>query len=120
MTKRTTATPSMKHDTETWLKTNITKCIYADCTIPSAAERLGISKETAGKYYMKVMSECSIRAVHELYGKVRIFSDKNKYWFILHPDLDRVIGYELLDYSDWKCAPNLEDYDKVPFYLRSP
>ena len=81
--------PMIHHDTETWLKTNIAKCIYADCTIPTAAHRLGISKETAGKYYMKVMSECSIRAVHHLYGKIRIFSDKNKYWFILHPDLDR-------------------------------
>ena len=118
MTKRTTTTPSMEHDTESWTKARIAKAIYDGCTIPSAAERLGISKETAAKYYMKVMVACSIRAVHELYGKVRVFSDEKSHYFILHPENDKIIGYELLDYSDWKCAPDLEDLDKVPFYLR--
>ena len=109
-------TPPMTQDKEAWLNHNIQKAIYDGCTIPTAAERLGISRETAAKYYMKIMVACSVPAIHPILQKVRVFSDKRSHWFILHPDIDRIIGHQKLDYDEWKCPPNLEDLEKVKVF----
>ena len=111
-------TPEMIHDTETWLMTNVAKAIYNGWTIPTAASNLGVSREKIAEYYMKVMVKCSLRAIHELYGKVRVFTDHREHWFILHPVDNKITGYEKVGYDKWKCAPDMEELKKVPSHLR--
>ena len=103
---RNIMTPVMKHAKDVWLENNVRRCMDNDCTIPTTAENLGISQETAAKWYNKIMIADSKRAIHELYGKVRVYQwKKSGHYFIFHPTEDRVIGKENPDFDDWKCPP---------------
>ena len=97
----------MKHNTEAWITCNIKSCIDDDCTIPTAADRLGISKELAAEYYKNHMVENLTTAIHELYGNVRTFKF-NKVYFYFHPVENIIIGKEEVDNADFKCPP-IED-----------
>ena len=114
-----TSTPPMRWNKEGWLKNNVPRYLYNNATIPSAAESLGRPREEVAEYYMKTMVAASIKAVHDLYGKVRVF-DNGHHIFILHPEEAKIIGYERVGYSDWKCAPDLEELKEVPFWARKP
>ena len=98
-------TPIMNQAKDTWLENNIRKCMDDNCTIPTAADRLGISKETTAEWYQKIMIAESKRAIHGLYGKVRVYQWESGHYFIFHEKEDRVLGRENPDYDDWKCPP---------------
>lgn len=98
-------TPAMNHTKDVWLETNIRKCIEDECTIPTTADRLGISKETAAEWYTKIMIADSKRAVHNLYGKVRVYQWNSGHYFVFHGTEDRVLCKEPKDFDDWVCSP---------------
>ena len=112
-------TPDMKFNKDGWLKNNIPRFLYNNATIPTAAENLGIDRKVASESYMKTMIAASHRAIHDLYGKVRVFSNGHVF-FLLHATEDKIVGYEKSGYSDWKCAPALDAIEKVPSWARKP
>ena len=98
-------TPVMNQAKDTWLENNIRRAMDDNCTIPTAAERLGISKETTAKWYQKIMIADSERAIHNMYGKVRVYQWNSGHFFIFHETEDRVLGREGVDFDEWVCPP---------------
>ena len=96
----------MKHATDIWLKSNIAKCIDDRCSPAVAANRLGISKETAIKYYKIVMLEKSQRAVSFEHGSVRVFiSESWGCYFIFGGKNDNLLDNPKIGAVNWKCPP---------------
>lgn len=102
-----TETPPMLHHTESKkVKQDILDCIENKLTPQQVAVKLNISNKHANYFYKEVMIENSKRAVHSIYGRVRVFISMGwNAYFIIHPELSLVLGSEKFDSHNMKCLP---------------
>ena len=96
----------MNHDSDAWLKAQVSKAIDDKCSLSKAADRIGISLKTAKKYYYIVMLGRSMNAIHPEHGNVRVFEHAGWGWyFIFHATQDKFIANAKIGDVDWKCPP---------------
>ena len=99
-------TPKMNHDSDAWLKAQVSKAIDDKCSISKAADRIGISLDTAKEYYYIVMLKRSLNAIHPEHGNVRVYEHVGWFtYFIFHATQDKLIGNAKIGDVDWKCPP---------------
>lgn len=102
-----TDTPPMLHHTKSKeVKQDMLHCINHKMSLPQIAVKLNLSEKHTNYFYREVLVENSKRAVHNIYGRVRVFiSMAYNCYFILHPELSLILGAEHFEVHNFKCLP---------------